>query len=351
MRVHGRRTRLEQNPIDPTGQGPVVAPWKKVMHVTHVRHALSILNDAHIRPSLIYEETRLNTTRIHVVWLSPNKRRGLPNFGLVACAARRRVRGSPSSGFALISGTAWSPLRQRLPILERLRRQSRTRVTRAASRTRSHTLMKREQWLPRRPALAQSPTSQTALRSSVRRARPQCHPELHPLLSARADRMRGQVACAIFPGIVRFRHYRYQQSRAACIVSDTCSRTADACCYLATISRNPHIGGRPAGRDGAPWPSRSARWRCARVAGRCPRRAALATGWAIPPVGHRQSVVRIRRPHPARPALGAQAGRTLALRYWCSGDLAETRLRTLYRDVGKPRPLMQSLSPKAAIVV
>lgn len=43
-----------------------------VRHVTHIRHALSVLDDARIRRRLVYDESRLNSTRVHVVWLSPN---------------------------------------------------------------------------------------------------------------------------------------------------------------------------------------------------------------------------------------------------------------------------------------
>lgn len=41
-------------------------------HVTHVRHALSVLDDGRIRQRLVYDNSRLTGTRIHVVWLSPN---------------------------------------------------------------------------------------------------------------------------------------------------------------------------------------------------------------------------------------------------------------------------------------
>ena len=43
------------------------------MHVTHVRHSLSIFDAGAIISRPVYDESRLNTTRIHVVWLSPNK--------------------------------------------------------------------------------------------------------------------------------------------------------------------------------------------------------------------------------------------------------------------------------------
>lgn len=43
-----------------------------VSHVTHVNPALTILRDGALRPRLIYDESRLNTERILVTWLSPN---------------------------------------------------------------------------------------------------------------------------------------------------------------------------------------------------------------------------------------------------------------------------------------
>lgn len=48
------------------------SPLERVMHVTHVRHALSVVDDGRLRRRLVYDESRLNSTRIHVVWLSPN---------------------------------------------------------------------------------------------------------------------------------------------------------------------------------------------------------------------------------------------------------------------------------------
>ncbi len=47
-------------------------PLKVVQHVAHVRHALDMLRDGRILPQLIYDESRLNSERILVVWLSPN---------------------------------------------------------------------------------------------------------------------------------------------------------------------------------------------------------------------------------------------------------------------------------------
>src|SRR5690606_35213991 len=43
-----------------------------VAHVTHIQSALAILRDGRISARLVYDERSLNTTRTHVVWLSPN---------------------------------------------------------------------------------------------------------------------------------------------------------------------------------------------------------------------------------------------------------------------------------------
>jgi len=43
-----------------------------VTHVTHVQLGLDILRAGRIAPQLIYDDSRLNTQRILVTWLSPN---------------------------------------------------------------------------------------------------------------------------------------------------------------------------------------------------------------------------------------------------------------------------------------
>lgn len=43
-----------------------------VQHVTHLHPALTVLREGKIKPQLIYDESRLNTDRILVTWLSPN---------------------------------------------------------------------------------------------------------------------------------------------------------------------------------------------------------------------------------------------------------------------------------------
>jgi hypothetical protein len=51
---------------------PTCQRLRVISHVTHVRHGTSILDERRIRGRLIYDKSRLNTTRMHVVWLSPN---------------------------------------------------------------------------------------------------------------------------------------------------------------------------------------------------------------------------------------------------------------------------------------
>lgn len=47
-------------------------PLERVSHVTHVAGALEVLRTGSIQPRLIYDESRLNTKRVLVVWVSPN---------------------------------------------------------------------------------------------------------------------------------------------------------------------------------------------------------------------------------------------------------------------------------------
>lgn len=51
---------------------PSCQPLTSVSHVTHIRYAFDVLRDGQISPQLIYDESRLNSDRILVVWLSPN---------------------------------------------------------------------------------------------------------------------------------------------------------------------------------------------------------------------------------------------------------------------------------------
>jgi len=46
--------------------------FDSVYHVAHRRQAVQILNDGEIRQNLVFDDSRLNTTRTLVVWLSPN---------------------------------------------------------------------------------------------------------------------------------------------------------------------------------------------------------------------------------------------------------------------------------------
>lgn len=47
-------------------------PLTAVAHVAHVPIAVRIVEDRQLRADLVYDESRLNTERIRVVWLSPN---------------------------------------------------------------------------------------------------------------------------------------------------------------------------------------------------------------------------------------------------------------------------------------
>ncbi len=48
------------------------APLKYVAHVTHLDTAALLLRDWQLRAGPVYDESKLNTRRIHVVWVSPN---------------------------------------------------------------------------------------------------------------------------------------------------------------------------------------------------------------------------------------------------------------------------------------
>jgi hypothetical protein len=65
----------KNNGVNPDCQGLSV-----VSHVTHVNAALEVLRAGCIKPQLIYDESRLNTRRILVIWLSPNDWSGAGGF-------------------------------------------------------------------------------------------------------------------------------------------------------------------------------------------------------------------------------------------------------------------------------
>lgn len=68
------RSQLNWTPyqVGDTVGGASCRRLRTVMHVTHVNAALTILRDGTLKPQLIYDESRLNTQRILVGWLSPN---------------------------------------------------------------------------------------------------------------------------------------------------------------------------------------------------------------------------------------------------------------------------------------
>jgi hypothetical protein len=45
--------------------------FSTVTHVAHVKDAVRVMEDGRIRSSLVYDESRLNTKRTHVSWVSP----------------------------------------------------------------------------------------------------------------------------------------------------------------------------------------------------------------------------------------------------------------------------------------
>lgn len=57
---------------NPKWTEPTCRPLKTVSHVTHVSSAPRVLEDGELRAQLVFDESKLNTERIMVVWLSPN---------------------------------------------------------------------------------------------------------------------------------------------------------------------------------------------------------------------------------------------------------------------------------------
>lgn len=51
---------------------PSCQPFGVVGHASHIDSALSIVRDNQLRQSLVFDKSKLNTSRILVVWLSPN---------------------------------------------------------------------------------------------------------------------------------------------------------------------------------------------------------------------------------------------------------------------------------------
>jgi hypothetical protein len=59
---------------------PGCQPLTSVAHVAHVPVALRIVEDGRLRADLVFDESKLNTERIRVVWLSPNDWGGAGGF-------------------------------------------------------------------------------------------------------------------------------------------------------------------------------------------------------------------------------------------------------------------------------
>ena len=67
----------------PRGQ-PDYEKMKYVYHVTHIDSAASVIEKRGIRAGLVYDESRLNTERTLVTWLSPNQWKDGYRYGNVA---------------------------------------------------------------------------------------------------------------------------------------------------------------------------------------------------------------------------------------------------------------------------
>lgn len=63
---------MEKSPWSKFAVGEDGAPLESVGHVAHVRDAFRIVEDVKLYANLVSDESRLNTERIRVVWLSPN---------------------------------------------------------------------------------------------------------------------------------------------------------------------------------------------------------------------------------------------------------------------------------------
>lgn len=54
------------------GFNPDCVPFDRVYHYTHLESAYTALREGNLRSGLVYDNSRLNTERIWVTWLSPN---------------------------------------------------------------------------------------------------------------------------------------------------------------------------------------------------------------------------------------------------------------------------------------
>jgi len=59
-------------PERPPRFAPDCAPFSTMSHVAHREPALTIMREGVLRAGLVFDESRLNTSRIRVTWLSPN---------------------------------------------------------------------------------------------------------------------------------------------------------------------------------------------------------------------------------------------------------------------------------------
>jgi hypothetical protein len=55
---------------------PDCVPFDTVTHTSHIDSAIRIITEGEIQPSLVFDESILNTQRILVSWLSPTSLSG-----------------------------------------------------------------------------------------------------------------------------------------------------------------------------------------------------------------------------------------------------------------------------------
>lgn len=58
--------------VGPKFNSPDCIPFDYVSHTSHVSSAINIIEAGEVRPSLVFDESKLNDQRILVTWLSPN---------------------------------------------------------------------------------------------------------------------------------------------------------------------------------------------------------------------------------------------------------------------------------------
>lgn len=72
--------RVGEPSTDPSWTNMDCLPMRTVKHVTHIASAFQLIADARIIAGLVFDQSRLNTERVLVTWLSPNDWTGAGGF-------------------------------------------------------------------------------------------------------------------------------------------------------------------------------------------------------------------------------------------------------------------------------